>query len=32
MELLTTLMIIIAWFCVGWNFKGLYDMRKNRRG
>lgn len=32
MDVITTLLIIGAWFCIGWNFKGLYDLRRKRRG
>lgn len=31
MTILTTLLIIGAWFCVGWNCKGIYDVRKKNR-
>lgn len=31
MTILTTLLIIGAWFCVGWNCKGVYDIRKSNR-
>lgn len=30
MDFVVTLMIIGAWFFIGWNARGLYDLKKGR--
>lgn len=32
MDFLVTLMIIGAWFFIGWNARGIYDARKENHG